>query len=223
MDVQNETELITFRDWTLRVRPAVQHPARLLLLVHGWTGDENSMWVFAHNLPASYHIVAPRAPYVTRPSGYSWRPQESGDHDRPTFEQLHPAADALIQGIDAYASANHIDSSSLDAMGFSQGAALVGSLSLLYPARIGRAALLAGFLPEGAQPLVGPRPLDGKPFFVGHGTRDERVPVAEARRSVELLERAGATVVYCEDDVGHKLGLKCLHALRAFFAPAAAP
>jgi phospholipase/carboxylesterase len=219
--VQNEPSLIAFQDWTLRVRPAAQEPRRLLLLVHGWTGDENSMWVFAHNLPAGYHVVAPRAPYVTQPSGYSWRPQESGGHDRPTFEQLRPAVEALIQVIQALASSNRLDASRLDAMGFSQGAALVSALALLHPERVGRAALLAGFVPAGAETLVGARPLQDKPFFVGHGTRDERVPIAEAQRSVELLERAGAKVTYCDDDVGHKLSLKCLRALEAFFPPPA--
>ena len=61
MHVQSETELLSFHDWTLRMRAASEGPARLLLLVHGWTGDENSMWVFVRNFPARYWIVAPRA------------------------------------------------------------------------------------------------------------------------------------------------------------------
>ncbi|NTW12833.1 MAG: hypothetical protein HGA30_05945, partial [Anaerolineales bacterium] len=50
----NNTSLIQFNDWTLRVRPATVKPARLLLLLHGYTGDENSMWVFARDLPHHY-------------------------------------------------------------------------------------------------------------------------------------------------------------------------
>lgn len=217
MPDQNETQLVSYRDWTLRIRPAA-HGARLLLLVHGWTGDENSMWVFARNLSPHYWIVAPRAPYGTGPGGYSWRPDQRGDHDRPTFDHLAPAAGTLLTLIEAYAAENGVDASQLDAAGFSQGAGLVTILALTHPDRIRRAALLAGFVPEGSQPLIDANPLAGKPFFVAHGTRDERVPVAVARESVRLLERAGASVTYCEDDVGHKLSLKCLRALEAFLA-----
>jgi predicted esterase len=66
--------------------------------------------------------------------------------------------------------------------------------------------------------LVSQRPLDGKPFFVTHGTRDEMVPIERARSSIEILEQAGANVTYCEDDVAHKVSVNCLRALKDFFA-----
>lgn len=218
MPVQNSTEVITFQGWTLRVRAATEKPAHLLLLVHGWTGDENSMWVFVRNLPGSYWIVAPRAPYTTSPSGYSWRPERPGVHDRPNFEDLQPAAESLLHFVDAYAAENHLDASQFSAIGFSQGAALISTLALLHPERVRRAGVLSGFVPEGAQPLVERRPLKGKLFFVAHGTLDDLVPIDVARSSVRVLETAGANVTYCEDDVGHKLSAKCLRALEAYFS-----
>ena len=60
------------------------------------------------------------------------------------------------------------------------------------------------------------RPLDGKSVFVTHGTRDEMVPIDRARASVAVLEQAGARIVYCEDEVGHKVSLNCLRALRSY-------
>ncbi|MBI3738750.1 MAG: hypothetical protein HY258_06860, partial [Chloroflexi bacterium] len=62
------------------------------------------------------------------------------------------------------------------------------------------------------------RPLNGKPFFVAHGTLDEMVKVEYARQSIQLLERAGAKVTYCEDEVGHKVSANCLRALERFFS-----
>ena len=106
MHVQSDTEIVSFQDWIVRVRPANQTPSRLLLLVHGWTGDENSMWIFVHNFAPSYWIIAPRAPHITQPSGFSWRPPRSGGHDRPGFDDLRPAVDALIPFVDAYAAEN---------------------------------------------------------------------------------------------------------------------
>jgi phospholipase/carboxylesterase len=60
--------------------------------------------------------------------------------------------------------------------------------------------------------------LEGKPFFVTHGTKDEMVPIERARASIEILERAGAQVTYCEDNVGHKVSATCLRSLKEFFA-----
>ena len=232
MRVQSDTELITFQHWTLRVRPATEQPARLLLLLHGWTGDENSMWVFMRNFSADYWIIAPRAPHPAEPSGYSWRAPQAphsepfrhslrsqGDaRGGPRFDDLRAAADSLITLVDDYAAQNGLDARQFDVIGFSQGAALTNALTLLYPERMRRAGVLAGFLPIGSESLIERRPLNGKPFFVAHGTLDEMVNIEYARQSVEMLERAGAKVTFCEDEVGHKLSANCLHALEEFFA-----
>jgi phospholipase/carboxylesterase len=60
--------------------------------------------------------------------------------------------------------------------------------------------------------------LEGKPFFIAHGTKDETVSIQHARESREILERAGAQVTYSEDEVGHKVSANCLRALKEFFA-----
>ncbi|MGA7195026.1 MAG: alpha/beta fold hydrolase [Anaerolineales bacterium] len=221
MRVQSDTELIAFQNWILRVRAATQNSARLLLLLHGWTGDENSMWVFMRNFPLDYWIIAPRAPYTTEPSGYSWRTArapQSGTRGWPSFEDFHTSADSLIALVDDYAAQNQIEANQFDVIGFSQGAALTNTLTLLYPERIRRAGVLAGFLPVGSESLIEKRPLNGKPFFVAHGTQDEKVKIEYARQSVEMLERAGATVTFCEDEVGHKLSANGLRALEEYFS-----
>jgi predicted esterase len=118
--------------------------------------------------------------------------------------------------VDEYAAAAGLQASTFDAMGFSQGAAVCSLLAFLYPQRIRKVAILAGFVPRGLEELAPGRPLEQKPFFVAHGTRDATVTVEHARASIEVLEQAGAQVTYCEDDVGHKVSLHCLRALRAF-------
>ena len=102
-------------------------------------------------------------------------------------------------------------------MGFSQGAALAYTMAMMYPERIASLAGLSGFLPDGATTWLGPNRLKGLPVFIAHGTEDELVPIERARLSVELLEKAGATVTYCEDNVGHKLSAKCFRGLEAFY------
>ena len=216
MQTAPNTDLIEFEDWTLRIRKTDHPSPRLLLMLHGFTGDENSMWVFARDLPSHYWIVAPRAPHVTEPSGYSWRPLHAGTYGRPSLEQLRPAAEALIRLVDAYQLSAKIDARVFDLMGFSQGAAMSNLLAFLYPERIRKTGILAGFVPSGLDELVAQRPLAGKPFFVAHGTKDDMVPVERARASIEILEQAGAQVTYCEDEVGHKVSATCLRALKDF-------
>ncbi len=215
----NNTNLIEFKNWTLRVRQAASPAPRLLVLIHGLTGDENSMWVFARNLSSSYWIIAPRAPYRAAPSGYSWREGfDSSQFGRPTVEQLRMGLEGLIHLVDEYAASAGIDASTFDVMGFSQGAAVCNMLAFLVPQRIRKTGILAGFVPGGLEELVSGRPLQGKPFFVAHGTKDDTVSIERARESIAILEQAGANVTYCEDEVGHKVSVNCLRALKDFLA-----
>ncbi|HQV64553.1 MAG TPA: hypothetical protein PKV19_11160, partial [Anaerolineales bacterium] len=76
MQTATNTELIEFNNWTLRVRASQSVNPRLLVLIHGWTGDENSMWVFARGISSDYWMIAPRAPHPAESSGFSWRPPQ---------------------------------------------------------------------------------------------------------------------------------------------------
>jgi phospholipase/carboxylesterase len=218
------TELIEFNGWTLRVRPSQADNPRLLVMLHGWTGDENSMWVFTRGLPPDFWIIAPRAPHPTEPSGFSWRPlqpgtlrlAQGGAWGRPSFEDLKPSAGALMKLIDEYSASVKVEAGQFDAMGFSQGAAMVNVLGMLHPNRVRKMGVLAGFVPSGLDGHIMQRPLAGKNIFVAHGTKDEMVTVERARESISLLEQAGAEITYCEDEVGHKLSANCLRALELY-------
>jgi phospholipase/carboxylesterase len=210
------TELISFGDWTLRVRASRSSKPRLLVLLHGWTGDENSMWVFTRGLSSTYWMVAPRAPHVADPSGFSWRPMQVSSFGWPNLDMLLPAADGLLKLIDDYSASVGLDGQQFDVMGFSQGAAMVNVMGMRHPHRIRKMGVLAGFVPAGLEELILQKPLAGKKVFVAHGTQDQMIPLDRARASIALLEQAGAQVIYCEDEVGHKLSLNCLHGLEQY-------
>ena len=216
MPAATDSELITFNDWTLRVRPSQEANPRLLVLIHGWTGDENSMWVFARGLSPKYWIIAPRAPYPAQPVGFSWRPHQPETFGRPSLEALRPAADGLVRLIDEYSASVRVDSLQFDLAGFSQGAAMTNLVGMLYPHRVRKMGVLAGFVPAGLEELISQKPLTGKSIFVAHGTQDDMVPIDRARASIELLEQAGAQVTYCEDEVGHKVSRNCMRALEDY-------
>ena len=202
----------------MRVRSAAASPARLLLLIHGRTGDENSMWVFVREFAADYVVLAPRAPYAARPAGQSWIAPGSQRQAPIRIEDLRASADALLAMVGEYAAAKAASSDQFDMIGFSEGAALAITLALLHPERIGRMAVLAGFAPAGSDGLLRTSLLQGKPVFVAHGTQDRLVPIEASRESVRLLQRAGAQLTVCEAEIGHKVSAGCLHGLQSFFA-----
>jgi phospholipase/carboxylesterase len=219
------TETIEFNGWTMRIRPAETSHPRFLVMIHGLTGDENSMWVFARRFSPDYWIIAPRAPHPAKPQGFSWRANplsidEARNHqtNRPSFDALKSSAEALIKLIDEYAASVKVETGVFDAIGFSQGAAMVNVLGMLYPSRVRKMGVLAGFVPSGLDDYVGRRVLTGKHVFVAHGTQDEMVPIDRARDSMQLLEQAGASITYCEDEVGHKLSSNCLRALEEYLS-----
>lgn len=216
--------VVEYQDWTLRIRrPEGPGPHQVLLLLHGWTGDENVMWIFTPRLPKSSLLIAPRGLKPAPQGGYSWNTIHRGGW--ASVSDFRPAVDALLDLIvdlkDGQAASlldgMEADFSKTSLLGFSQGAALTYIFSLLHPERVQRLAGLAGFIPEGAQELIQSTPLKGKRAFVAHGRQDETVPIEKARQAVELLEQAGAQVTYCEDDVGHKLSASCFRGLGEFF------
>jgi phospholipase/carboxylesterase len=213
-----DTELISFGGWTIRVRASQSSTPRLLVLLHGWTGDENSMWIFTRGLSPDYWVIAPRAPHAAAPSGFSWRRLDATTFGFPTLEALMPAADGLIKLIDEYSASVKLDARQFDLMGFSQGAAMVNVMGILHPHRIRKMGVLAGFVPAGLEKIILQKPLAGKNIFVAHGTQDQMIPIDRAHASMAFLEQAGARITYCEDEVGHKLSANCLRALESYLS-----
>lgn len=222
--MDNQTTILNINDWILRIyEPEDEGPFPVFLLLHGWTGDENSMWIFSSRLPEKTLMIAPRGIYPASIGGYGWY----ADRDMqglpaltnrwPQVEDFHQAIDSLFEILNA-SNFPKADFSKLHLVGFSQGAALSYALTLQNPDRVTTLASLSGFMPEGAESLVKDHPLTGKPVFVTHGTQDDLVPVKMARYAVELMERAGAKVDYCEENVGHKLSATCFRSMENFFS-----
>jgi phospholipase/carboxylesterase len=201
--------------WVARMRqPEGSGPFPVYLLLHGLTGDEDVMWVFASRLPANALLIAPRGLHTSASGGYSWLP-DSG-RKWPVVADFQPAVDAILELLNPnfFPTA---DFSKLHLVGFSQGAALSYTFGLLQADKIRALAGLSGFLPEDAPQYIAGQPLRGKRIFTAHGTQDDTVPVERARWAVQTLQQAGAQVVYCEDDVGHKLSASCFNGLEGFF------
>jgi phospholipase/carboxylesterase len=208
-------DLVTIGEWTLRVRqPDGAGPHRLILMLHGWTGDEDVMWVFASRLPKDAWLVAPRGLYATPNSGYAWH----SDFSKAcvNVDDFRPAMDALWQLLTPQ-NFPDVDLNTIGLVGFSQGAALAYSMALTLPQRVRCLAGLAGFMPGNAERWIANQPLRGKTVFLAHGEHDDIVGLDRAVHAVQVLESAGAQVTHCFDDVGHKLGASCFRSLENYF------
>lgn len=215
MSIEDLLITVEVNSWVVRVRPpAGGGPSPLVVLLHGWTGDESAMWVFASNLPRKALVIAPRGLYPTPLGGYGWVAHYTGGW--PTLDDLRPAERELAALLvaDNFPTA---DLSRYHLIGFSQGAALAYAFALLNPQRVASLAGLSGFLPLGGEGLIQDHLLEDKPVFIAHGSLDDLVPIARARQAVGAFERAGARVTYCEDQVGHKLSANCFRGLQAFY------
>jgi phospholipase/carboxylesterase len=210
------SDILTIGSWTVRQKDAEgSGPHKLLLMLHGWTGDENSMWIFPPRLPKNYLIISPRGIYKTPSGGYGWR--EDISNGWPLMNDFQPAIDALLDLLkQEYFPKVNVDK--FDLIGYSQGASLGYSITLMYPKLVGRLAGLSGFLPLDAQEWVTKEPLRGRRVFIAHGRLDELVPIEKAREVVQVLKQAGGEVLYCEEDVGHKLSAGYFRGMDKYFA-----
>ena len=203
--------------WILKVHPpAVPGSNRVLLMLHGWTGDETVMSVFGQKASPDYWLLSPRGPVKTPTAGFGWLSVASDR--RAEFADYLALIDELDRQVIHWLDFLKISTSTVDVMGFSQGGAVALTYLLRHPDRMNRTACLAGFLPPGRDVTVKPGSLTGKQVLIAHGSLDETIPIQMASQSAQFLQKAGAEVTLCQDAVGHKLGPACYKRLEAFFA-----
>jgi phospholipase/carboxylesterase len=213
--VPTENEIFTNENygWLASVRLPSDKPTASILLLHGWTGDERSMWIFARGL-SSYFIFAPRGP-IHAEVGFGWAAQKkSGEF--ASFSDFLQVSDRLADWVASFP-INYLPVHlPVYMMGFSQGGAMAITLSIRFPERFSRVAILSGSLPAGSQEHLRENALAGLSFFFGHGKNDDIVPFAHAQKAAEVIESAGARVTFCDSETGHKLDAQCLKNLFSF-------
>jgi phospholipase/carboxylesterase len=203
------------------VREAAGEPAGALVLFHGRGTDEHDLYPLLDFLDPERRLVGvtPRGPLSLPPGGAHWyRLQEVGFPDQETFLATYEEAGSWLDGfLDEHGIAH--DRAVLG--GFSQGAVMAYSFGL-GKGRPRPAALIAlsGFIPtvEGFELDLSEIP----PVAIGHGTYDPVISVEFGRRARQLLEEAGASVLYREYPLPHTIDPGFLIELRDWLASAAA-
>lgn len=176
------------------------------LMLHGWGGDERAMWVLESVLPPEAPVVSLRGCFPINHDGYQWT--EKPASIKINMDDFSSATQAIETTLEVLRDRHQIHSHRPLLMGFSQGAALSFTLAESLKREPYAVICMAGYYPRGPSNRI----VD-LPVFWGHGIRDDHVPVERARKDVERLKSLGAKVQYCEADVGHKLGIECVHGL----------
>jgi phospholipase/carboxylesterase len=203
-----------------RVRPATGEPAGLLVLFHGRGADEHDLVPLLDVLDPERRLlgVTPRGPLALPPGGSHWYAvQEIGYPDPGTFL---PTYRAVSEWLGELAEETGIGPERTVLGGFSQGAVMTYALGL-GRGRPRPAALVAlsGFIPivEGFELDLEP-PLP--PVAIGHGTLDPVISVEFSRRAKQVLDDAGAQVLYREYPLPHAIDPRYLAELAAWIASA---
>lgn len=210
--ILEETNLIESNGWVARVRPPSRPwNGRVILLLHGWTGDENSMWFFARGLPAQSWVVSPRGPLNCPDGGFAWGIATKGT--RPELQQFSRQSDELIKRLPEWVP-EYTPQTRLDMIGFSQGAAMTYTMCLtVSPVKV---APLAGYLPSGFVEKSTGRDFSGLRLFISHNVDDDMLPVEESKKASALFISQGADVQFNEGKGGHKMSAPAVHELNAF-------
>jgi phospholipase/carboxylesterase len=188
-----------------RTRPASRDPEGALVLFHGRGADESDLFPVLDALDPERRLVGatPRGPLSLPPGGAHW--YVLGGIGTPEATTFGASFAAASEWVDDFLSEHGLGYERLVLGGFSQGGAMTYALGLgSGRARPAVLTVFSSFIPtvEGFELDLSP-PLP--PVAIGHGTLDQVIGVEWGRQAHELLEGAGAEVLYRETPMYHQL------------------
>jgi phospholipase/carboxylesterase len=204
-----------------QVREPEGQPDGALVLFHGRGADELDLYPLIDMLDPDKRLlgVTPRGPLSFPPGGAHWYAlRQVGYPDRETFLATYRDVGEWLDGFLEERGIGH-DRAVLG--GFSQGGVMAYSFSL-GQGRPRPAAVIAlsSFIPTVDGFELGLTEIP--PVAIGHGTFDPVISVEFGRRARQLLEEAGASVLYHEYPLPHAIDPGFLAEVQAWMAAALA-
>lgn len=204
-----------------RVRePEGTGPHPTVVMLHGRSGDEDVMWVFARTLPADWLVVAPRGIKPDPDGGYAWHPRQRDEW--PSLATFETATKAVTRFIRALPGVYNADPDYLYLMGFSQGAATAYATAMHQPGLVQGIAGLVGFVPVACEEAIDTLALRDLPIFMAVGKEDPLIPYERTTSCAQTLRASGADLSYYEYDTGHRLNAQGMRDLEAWWQTQAA-
>ena len=170
-----------------------------LLLLHGTGGDENDLVPLGRELTAGAALLSPRGKTLEHGAPRFFRRLAEGVFDH---EDLLRRTHELAGFVEAATKQYGLDPAKIVTVGYSNGANIAASLTLLHPGLLRAAVLFRAmepFEPEATPDLA------GMPIFIAAGRRDRMIPPDNTERLCEILREAGADVDLRWRDTGHAL------------------
>ena len=197
------------------LRPDTPGPHPTVIMLHGRSGDENAMWIFARVIPKNWLVLSPRGIKPDLSRGYAWHPRERDEW--PSLDKFDDAVNALKRFIEALPTLYDADADRLYLMGFSQGAAASYATAMRHPGLIKGLAGLVGFVPVGCDAAIEIAVLKDLPIFMAVGKQDVYIAHTRAQNCAQTLRATGAELSYHEYDTGHRLNAAGVKDLKAWW------
>jgi phospholipase/carboxylesterase len=182
------------------------HPP-VLILLHGVGSNEEDLFSFANHLPEKYLVISARAPISLGGNSYAWYHLDFST-GKPVFnfEEEKISRAILIKFISQVKEKYSVDPNEIYLCGFSQGAIMSYSIALTRPDLVKGIAVMSGRLIEEIKPFIAPKDkLQKLKIFISHGTKDNVLPVQNAREAAAFLKTLNINFSYKEYPEEHTI------------------
>ena len=187
-------------------------PRKVVIAIHGWTGDVSSMEPVARSLrlPDTKWLF-PQAPYKSDKSGYTWFDgnDETGWKYKDSFTTIYSLIQDLVdQGF------KHDE---IFLLGFSQGACLAMEWMIRQPFSMGGVIPIAGFIKyKDRFKIDATLESKGTQILLIHGDKDEIIHPEESEKAMKLFQSLGYNVNLHILSTGHKIPLSANNLIQQF-------
>jgi phospholipase/carboxylesterase len=204
-------------------RPAASEEARpwLLVLMHGVGSNEEDLFGLADFVPAPFHVVSLRAPFVLGPGSYAWFEFSVATDGARRIDRIQEAAsrEAVMRTVQAVAGQLGVPPDRVVLGGFSQGGIMALSLLRTQPDLMQAAMVMhSRLLPEVGALAVPPEALQGKQLWVSHGLQDGVIPLPNAQAIRAMAATWPVMLTYTEFPGAHEIRPVELQAAMAWLA-----
>jgi phospholipase/carboxylesterase len=173
--------------------------SRTLLLLHGTGGNETDLIPLGRALDPEAALLSPRGKVLESGMPRFFRRLAEGVFDEQDLvHRTHELADFIERAASHYVFA----ADKIVGVGLSNGANIAASLLLLRPKTLRAAVLFRPMVPLVPEKLPDLSDVD---VWIGAGSQDPIIPVFEASRLIELLQKAKARVTPSFVNAGHRL------------------
>jgi phospholipase/carboxylesterase len=181
----------------------------VLIVLHGYGTDEYDLLPIAEQIGRQFLIISLQAPIERPNGGHAWYDLIQTENGIiPDDLSRHESEEMLVANLANIINQEGGDVNRVVLMGFSQGAAVIYSLLIVYDLKnYGITPIasinLSGYIPRDILEAISEKQFDGFPFFISHGEFDELIPMQALGEAEKLLTKQGADVTARMYSVGH--------------------